>query len=734
MTWSPTRQSRPDADRGAPSSSSGPSSTTAAGHLEARNVGGARRRRISAFALHHIGTIDAGRRDVNPDLAGRRSRRQPLAKAQDLRTAESLSFHNAHRSPEHTILYRTRHGMHVEAASRAPGGRRTRLHFPTWVDDDGAPHAVDDIAVVGADPVAAPPARTRHIVAAGPGDLPAGTSVAGLIETGIPAVTSDRFDASGAGVGVGSEDWRVRRILDGDDVPDRRSRGDQSPAARHGDRAAGRWGFGARLDHGIRQRCRREHAWHARRARPVADRPTRARSRRRRDGAPGLGAGGRPRRRPSRPSARSATSGVVQRPVTRASAPWSAVPLRPSLDTSRVNAVGADAVARPATRPHWSSHPARTRKFARWSWPRARRTRPTGGWPSATRHGRTIGWASRRSPGSAAEPDRLGPAGLGRLSARAPRRWRLARRWRAIDSVIDGAVLPLLLQPAGTTSSLRGGAMSGGRRRTGRHHWRIGATIEHACHATGLAGRARRRRNGERRGRARLDLRRRRQTVDVATAGGSVYVADTDDDRPTSDARRQHPVRDRCTRRTVGTRRLLDGRLSARRSRTARWRPEAGVSVFAAHRASGGPLAPLALALGDPASPSGRVYRWTDVNRDGTRQPGEYAHPRRAGGPRRVGRGRDGNRRRALRRPRHTEGVFGLAVDRTRWTAAITGIVRRQTDCCRSSTTARHTRRWPVADEGLNYPFPPAGVFDAFSRDRLEFGLDQYRLDTIALV
>ena len=35
-----------------------------------------------------------------------------------------------------------------------------------------------------------------------PGDLPAGTSVAGLIETGIAAVTSDRFDASGAGLGT----------------------------------------------------------------------------------------------------------------------------------------------------------------------------------------------------------------------------------------------------------------------------------------------------------------------------------------------------------------------------------------------------------------------------------------------------------------------------------------------------------------------------------------------------
>ena len=40
---------------------------------------------------------------------------------------------------------------------------------------------------------------------AGPGDLPAGTSVAGLIETGMPAITSDRFDASGAALGTSAK-------------------------------------------------------------------------------------------------------------------------------------------------------------------------------------------------------------------------------------------------------------------------------------------------------------------------------------------------------------------------------------------------------------------------------------------------------------------------------------------------------------------------------------------------
>ena len=39
----------------------------------------------------------------------------------------------------------------------------------------------------------------------GPGDLPAGRSAAGLIETGIPAIMSDRFDASGTGVATAAK-------------------------------------------------------------------------------------------------------------------------------------------------------------------------------------------------------------------------------------------------------------------------------------------------------------------------------------------------------------------------------------------------------------------------------------------------------------------------------------------------------------------------------------------------
>jgi len=56
----------------------------------------------------------------------------------------------------------------------------------------------------------------------GPGDLPAGRSVAGLIETGIPAIMSDSFDASGTGVatvaklGAYGESWTEATYRVGD--------------------------------------------------------------------------------------------------------------------------------------------------------------------------------------------------------------------------------------------------------------------------------------------------------------------------------------------------------------------------------------------------------------------------------------------------------------------------------------------------------------------------------------
>jgi hypothetical protein len=58
-----------------------------AGDLEAWNVGRAFRRRIGALALAHVGTIDAGRRDLDQDLARLRRRHRAILGHQHLRPA-----------------------------------------------------------------------------------------------------------------------------------------------------------------------------------------------------------------------------------------------------------------------------------------------------------------------------------------------------------------------------------------------------------------------------------------------------------------------------------------------------------------------------------------------------------------------------------------------------------------------------------------------------------------------
>jgi hypothetical protein len=40
-----------------------------AGHFQARQVGGARRHRVVALALEHVGTVDAGGMDLDQDFA-----------------------------------------------------------------------------------------------------------------------------------------------------------------------------------------------------------------------------------------------------------------------------------------------------------------------------------------------------------------------------------------------------------------------------------------------------------------------------------------------------------------------------------------------------------------------------------------------------------------------------------------------------------------------------------------
>ena len=105
-----------------------------------------------------------------------------------------------------------------------------------------------------------------------PGEFGASPSVAGLVETTIAAVTSDRFDASGTGTGIAPKIGAYRRVVDVHDVSPRRSRHHQSAQARHAARAARHGGPRQFFDHDRAQSGRDERDGHAARSRAAAAR------------------------------------------------------------------------------------------------------------------------------------------------------------------------------------------------------------------------------------------------------------------------------------------------------------------------------------------------------------------------------------------------------------------------------------------------------------------------------
>ena len=293
----------------------------------------------------------------------------------------------------------------------------------------------------------------------------------------------------------------------------------------------------------------------------------------------------------------------------------------------------------------------------------------------------------------------------------------------SIDSVLDGDVLPLLLQPAGTASSFRGEfALSSRSSSQDRHRWQIGATVDrHGMQPRLLAA-----------------------PGAVETVNGQaarVWVFDTPAASPTW---HQHAAsvyaRDEMQ---VGSRLRLDGSIRfeslhasngsagsiawhniyPRAFATLAMVRDAGLSVFGGVSQSGGPIPTLALGFGDPLSPSGRVYRWTDTNLDGDAQPAEYGLLVARIGPGAWTSGAtaiDAD----LRRPLYTEALLGVAVDRERWSAALTALFRRQTNRLSVADDGATYTRIGVPDQGLSYPFPPTGVLDTYSRDPATFGLD----------
>lgn len=557
----------------------------------------------------------------------------------------------------------------------------------------------------------------------GPGDLPAGRSVPGLIETGIPAVTSDRFDASGAGVGVAArigaygESWTETTYRIGDldatnplrpgtpiVLPDATAFEAVSIAAAGSDAAISTPGTRVVLD-------------------------------------------------PMRPGATRAF--VVDAAMTPAS--WAPVPTTPPAiaalrsfgDASALFSGPLNGRVGAAIGVRWTdaSHVVRDRRA------------PSQSFAGATAHivaalrpheelralviaqGATHGDDTRLTIGDqVASRDRMGLAQVTwerrdptRASLRISGGYQRARldpgfspALARIDSVADGAVLPLLLTPAGTTSSVRGEVVLAAPRSTPRaHRWRLGASVEHHAMQPELAT----------------------ATGAVETVNGTparVWLLDT----PAAPSSwRQHGASVYAGDVISIGRLTLDGSIrletlgASNGSGTAvSWvdayprafgtillSRRAGVSIFAGVSQSGAPLAPMALALGDAGSVSGRVYRWTDGNLDGLAQPEEYATLVARIGPGAWTPGATAIDA-ALRRPRHTEGVFGLAIERTRWATAITGIVRRQADLLQLVNDGAAYTPVTVADEGLNYPFPPAGTLTAFSRTPASFGLDAYRL------
>ena len=67
-----------------------------AGHLEARQIGRARRHRVMTHALQHIGPVDPARRHANQQLARAGNRLGTLRHAQHLGGTERRDFNGFH--------------------------------------------------------------------------------------------------------------------------------------------------------------------------------------------------------------------------------------------------------------------------------------------------------------------------------------------------------------------------------------------------------------------------------------------------------------------------------------------------------------------------------------------------------------------------------------------------------------------------------------------------------------
>jgi len=151
------------------------------------------------------------------------------------------------------------------------------------------------------------------------------------------------------------------------------------------------------------------------------------------------------------------------------------------------------------------------------------------------------------------------------------------------------------------------------------------------------------------------------------------------------------------------------------------------VGVFVDVSRGGLPIPALALAFGDPNSPTGSVYTWTDANHDGMAEPSERGPLVAQIGP---GAGSTGlsSLDPNLARPALVQTIVGLSIDRPRWAATISAIIRRESNLIQVEDPGAQYTLIQVPDEGIDYPGPKTSTLDTYSRTPASFGLDHYVL------
>ena len=298
-----------------------------------------------------------------------------------------------------------------------------------------------------------------------------------------------------------------------------------------------------------------------------------------------------------------------------------------------------------------------------------------------------------------------------------------------IDSVNDGAVLPIVMQPAASTTTFDWRPISSALRRDiQRDYWRLGVTFEHDSHAPRDPRRPERARVRERRGRAHLAVRFGFTGTPVwHETTSAIFGAD------------RIKLGERAS--VEGSLRLETVSASNGGATSVSWTDvyprvvfkatiskDAGLGIFVDASRAGMPLPPLALAFGDPASPTGVMYQWTDANHDGLAQLGER-------GPliARLGPGAGTGTPLSeidpdLARPAVIQTVAGVSVDRPRWSATLSAIIRRSSKLIQVEDPGAAYTLIQMPDEGLNEGGPKTELLDTYSRTPASFGLDHYVL------